>query len=45
MLDTIFTLGIGIVIGWFFLPVPGWAKSTMAKIIEKVPFLKGFLKE
>lgn len=45
MIDTLVTLGVGIVIGWFFLPVPEWAKTAMVKITEKVPFLKGFLKD
>lgn len=36
---------VGLFLGWFFLPAPLWATNLINKLVEKVPFLKTFLKK
>ncbi len=37
MLETIFWIAVGVVLGWFFLEQPAWARALVAKIpgVEK----------
>lgn len=41
MLDTLFWIAIGVVLGWFFLPTPDWARTLIAKI----PYLGAYMKK
>lgn len=45
MFAAIFWLFIGLMVGWFFLPMPGWAKTLGEMIIAKVPYLARFVKK
>jgi hypothetical protein len=40
MLYDLLLIAIGIVLGWFFLPTPQWAKD----LISKIPFLGAYMK-
>ena len=35
MLDTLFWIGVGVVIGWNVLPQPAWAKVLWDQLMEK----------
>lgn len=35
---------LGLVVGWFFLPIPQFAQTLFDKLLEKVPFLNSFKK-
>lgn len=45
MFTALFWLFIGLMLGWFFLPTPEWATKLLTALIEKVPFLGGFVKK
>lgn len=45
MLFSLIFLFIGLMIGWFFLPMPTWAKNLGDYLITKVPFLATFVKK
>jgi hypothetical protein len=42
---SIIYLAVGIFLGWFFLPTPEFAKTALAALIAKVPFLARFVKK
>lgn len=44
-MDNIFALLVGLFLGWFFLPTPQWATTTILWLVAKVPFLGKFLKK
>jgi len=39
MLDMIFWFAVGLVVGWNFLPQPGWVKSAVGWVVDKVKSL------
>lgn len=41
MLGDLFLVAIGIVLGWFFLPTPQWAKD----LISKIPVIGSYMKK
>lgn len=40
MLYDLLLISIGIVLGWFFLPTPQWARD----IVAKIPFVGSYMK-
>ncbi len=45
MLFAAFWLFIGLILGWFFLPTPKWAKTLITAVVARVPIVGKFLKE
>lgn len=41
MLDNLLMIAVGIVLGWFFLPTPDWARTLVAKI----PYVGSYMKK
>lgn len=40
MLETLFWIGVGVVLGWFFLDQPTWARDLIAKIPGVSKYMK-----
>ncbi len=40
MLESLFLIGVGIVLGWFFLEQPVWAKGLVSKIPGVAKYMK-----
>lgn len=40
MLEGLLLIALGIVLGWFFLPTPQWARD----IISKIPLIGAYMK-
>lgn len=41
----IFWTLVGIILGWFFLPIPAFMQNAMERIGEKFPLLGGLLRK
>lgn len=41
MINDLFFVAIGLVVGWFFLPSPAWARD----LISKVPYIGGYVRK
>lgn len=45
MVSALFFFLIGLLVGWFFLPVPVWVTAAFMVVLDKFPALRRYIKK